>query len=81
MTRWFLSRGSVKRKMIAYSTLWRPNRRGLHLTPLKWSNNQLEYHFSFSYLKFFPVVRNLHNLEFLTPYTIWSQINHKSKRE
>jgi hypothetical protein len=28
----------------AYSTLWRPNGRGLHSTPLKWSNDQLEYH-------------------------------------
>jgi hypothetical protein len=29
---------------LAYSTLWRPNRRELHSTPLKWSNDQLEYH-------------------------------------
>jgi hypothetical protein len=34
-TQQFLSRGSVKRNMLAYSTLWRPNERGLHSTPLK----------------------------------------------
>jgi hypothetical protein len=41
---------------LAYSTLWRPNGRGLHSTPFKWSNDQLEYHgvflsFSFSRLR------------------------------
>jgi hypothetical protein len=29
---------------LAYSTLWRPNRRGLHSTPLKRSKDPLEYH-------------------------------------
>jgi hypothetical protein len=29
---------------LAYSTLWRPNGRGLHSTPFKLSNDQLEYH-------------------------------------
>jgi hypothetical protein len=29
---------------LAYSMLWRPNGRGLHSTPLKWSNDRLEYH-------------------------------------
>ena len=29
---------------LAYSMLWRPNGRGLHSTPFKWSNDQLEYH-------------------------------------
>ena len=29
---------------LAYSTLWRPNGRGLQSTPLKWSKDQLEYH-------------------------------------
>jgi hypothetical protein len=29
---------------LAYSTLWCPNGRELHSTPLKWSNDQLEYH-------------------------------------
>jgi hypothetical protein len=31
-------------RIIAYSTLWRPNGRGLHSTPFKWSKDQLEYH-------------------------------------
>jgi hypothetical protein len=29
---------------LAYSTLWRPNGRGLQSTPLKWSKDPLEYH-------------------------------------
>jgi hypothetical protein len=29
---------------LAYSTLWRPNGRGLQSTPLKWSKDLLEYH-------------------------------------
>jgi hypothetical protein len=29
---------------LAYSTLWRPNGRGLHSTPLKRSKDPLEYH-------------------------------------
>jgi hypothetical protein len=32
------------RPTLAYSTLWRPNRRGLQSTPLKRSKDQLEYH-------------------------------------
>src|SRR5688500_3067108 len=32
------------RPMLAYSTLWRPNGRGLQSTPLKRSKDQLEYH-------------------------------------
>ena len=32
------------RPTLAYSTLWRPNGRGLQSTPLKWSKDQLEYH-------------------------------------
>jgi hypothetical protein len=39
-TQQFLSCGSVKRNMLAYSTLWRPNGRGLHSIPLKWSKYQ-----------------------------------------
>jgi hypothetical protein len=38
--------------MLAYSTLWRPNGRGLQSTPLKRSKDTLEYHgvcFSFLY--------------------------------
>jgi hypothetical protein len=29
---------------LAYSSLWRPNGRGLQSTPLKWSKDPLEYH-------------------------------------
>jgi hypothetical protein len=29
---------------LSTSTLWCPNGRGLHSTPFKWSNDQLEYH-------------------------------------
>jgi hypothetical protein len=50
------------RPTLAYSTLWRPNGRGLQSTPLKLSKDQLEYHgvlLCFQY----PVARNLHNLE------------------
>jgi hypothetical protein len=40
---------------LAYSTLWRPNGRGLQSTPLKWSKDQLEYHdvllFTISHLR------------------------------
>jgi hypothetical protein len=39
----FLSRGSAKWHLPT-STLWRPNGRGLHSTPFKWSSDQLEYH-------------------------------------
>jgi hypothetical protein len=38
-----LSRGSVK-STLAYSTLWRPNGRGLQSTPFKRSKDPLEYH-------------------------------------
>jgi hypothetical protein len=39
----FLFHGSAKWHLPT-STLWRPNGWGLHSTPFKWSNNQLEYH-------------------------------------
>jgi hypothetical protein len=29
---------------LAYSMLWRPNGRGLHSTPFKWSKDPLKYH-------------------------------------
>jgi hypothetical protein len=31
-------------RILAYSTLWRPNGWGLHSSPLKWFKDQLEYH-------------------------------------
>jgi hypothetical protein len=52
---------------LAYSTLWRPNGRGLHSTPLKWSNDQLEYHGCFlSYT--FPVCEESPQLGVSRPY-------------
>jgi hypothetical protein len=50
---------------LSYSTLWRPNGRELHSTPLKWSNDQLEYHGVLAFLFSIPFARNLHNLESL----------------
>jgi hypothetical protein len=50
---------------LAYSTLWRPNGRGLQSTPLKWSKDPLEYHGVFALLIFIPLARNLHRLESL----------------
>jgi hypothetical protein len=48
---------------LAYSTLWRPNGRGLHSTPFKWSKDPLEYHGVLLSLYYIPLARNLHNLE------------------
>jgi hypothetical protein len=43
--RWHGSYPVVRpRPTLAYSTLWRPNGRGLQSTPLKWSKDSLEYH-------------------------------------
>jgi hypothetical protein len=66
----FLSRGSVKRNMLNYSMLWRPNGRGLHSTLLKWSKDQtlVPWFFLISHNILF--VRYHHKLESLTPYTI-----------
>jgi hypothetical protein len=55
------------RPTLAYSTLWRPNGRGLHSTPLKWSKDPLEYHgvcFSFLY----PVRKESPQLGVSRPY-------------
>jgi hypothetical protein len=51
---------------LAYSTLWPPNGRELHSTPLKWSNNQLEYHGVLSLL--FPVCEESPQLGVSRPY-------------
>ena len=48
---------------LAYSTLWRPNGRGLHSTPFKRSKDPLEYHGVLLSLYYIPLARNLHNLE------------------
>jgi hypothetical protein len=57
---------------LAYSTLWRPNGQGLHSTPFKWSNDQLEYH-SFSFLMLSPVRGESPQLRASRPYNWWSQ--------
>jgi hypothetical protein len=48
---------------LAYSTLWRPNGRGLQSTPFKRSKDPLEYHGVLLSLYYIPLARNLHNLE------------------
>jgi hypothetical protein len=48
---------------LAYSTLWRPNGRGLQSTPLKRFKDPLEYHGVLLSLYYIPLARNLHNLE------------------
>jgi hypothetical protein len=52
------------RPTLAYSTLWRPNGRGLQSTPLKRSKDPLEYH-GVLFALLFPFARNLHKLESL----------------
>jgi hypothetical protein len=49
------------------STLWHPNGRGLHLTPFKWSDDQLEYH-DFSFLSLSPVCEESPQLGASRPY-------------
>jgi hypothetical protein len=68
-TQQFLSCGSVKQNMLAYSTLWHHNGRRLHSTPLKWSKYQTWVPQFFLISHNILVVRNLHKLESLTPYT------------
>jgi len=55
------------RPTLAYSTLWRPNGRGLQSTPLKRSKDPLEYHgvlFSFHY----PVCKESPQIGVSCPY-------------
>jgi hypothetical protein len=52
---------------LAYSTLWHPNGRELHSTPLKWSNDQLEYH-SVLLCLLFPVCEESPQLGVSHPY-------------
>jgi hypothetical protein len=52
---------------LAYSTLWRPNGRELHSTPLKWSNDQLEYH-NFLLFLLFPVCEESPHFGISRPY-------------
>jgi hypothetical protein len=55
----FLSRDSVKRNMLAYSTLWCPNGRGLHSTPLKSFKDQTWVQQFFLVSHNISVVRNI----------------------
>jgi hypothetical protein len=50
------------------STLWRHNGWGLHSTPFKWSNDQLEYHV-FSLLISFPVREDSPQVGVSRPYS------------
>jgi hypothetical protein len=63
------------RPTLAYSTLWRPNGRGLQSTPLKRSKDQLEYH-SVALLFLIPFARNLHNLE---PLALTKDVHKESR--
>jgi hypothetical protein len=63
---------------LAYSTLWRPNRRGLHSTPFKRSKDTLEYHGVLLSLYYIPLARKLHNLEPLALTKIFTK-EHGSK--
>jgi hypothetical protein len=63
---------------LAYSTLWRPNRRGLHSTPFKRSNDQLEYHSVFlSYT--FSRPRGISTTWSLSPLQLMVTKKHESK--
>ncbi len=53
--------------ILAYSMLWRPNGRGLHSTPFKRSNDQLEYHDFFPY-SLFPVCKESSQFGVSRPY-------------
>ena len=66
------------RPTLAYSTLWRPNRRGLQSTPLKRSKDPLEYH---SVLLAFinPVCEESPQLGASRPYTLMFTKKHGSK--
>jgi hypothetical protein len=66
------------RPTLAYSTLWRPNGRGLQSTPLKRSKYPLEYHGVLFAFFSIPFARNLHNLEPLA-LTIEVHKEHRAK--
>jgi hypothetical protein len=66
------------RPMLAYSTLWRPNGRGLQSTPLKRSKDPLEYHgvllcFSISCLRGISTTWSLSPLHFDVHKEAWSK--------
>jgi hypothetical protein len=63
---------------LAYSTLWRPNERGLHSTHFKWSNDQLEYHGVFL-SNTFSRLRGISTTWSLSPLQLMITKKHRSK--
>jgi hypothetical protein len=63
---------------LAYSTLWRPNGRGLHSTPLKQSKDPLEYHGVLLCL-LYPACEESPQLGASRPYNLMFTKKHRSK--
>jgi hypothetical protein len=63
---------------LAYSTLWRPNGRGLHSTPLKRSKDPLEYHGVLLCL-LYPACEESPQLGASRPYNLMFTKKHGSK--
>jgi hypothetical protein len=63
---------------LAYSTLWRPNGRGLQSTPLKRSKDPLEYHCVLLCL-LYPACEESPQLGASRPYTLMFTKKHGSK--
>jgi hypothetical protein len=63
---------------LAYSTLWRPNGRGLHSTPLKRSKDPLEYH-GFLLCLLYPAREESPQLGASRPYNLMFTKKHESK--
>jgi hypothetical protein len=63
---------------LAYSTLWRPNGRGLHSTPLKRFKDPLEYH-GVSLVSLYPVCEESPQLGVSRPYNLMFTKKHGSK--
>jgi hypothetical protein len=63
---------------LAYSTLWRPNGRGLHSTPLKRSKDPLEYHGVLLCL-LYPACEESPQLGASRPYNLMLTKKHGSK--
>jgi hypothetical protein len=63
---------------LAYSTLWRPNGRGFHSTPLKRSKDPLEYHGVLLCL-LYPACKESPQLGASRPYNLMFTKNHGSK--
>jgi hypothetical protein len=63
---------------LAYSTLWRPNGRGLHSTPLKRSKDLLEYH-GVCFVSLYPACEESPQLGAARPYNLMFTKKHGSK--